>query len=110
MYSKERSSIVLDLFGNHPKARILDFFIDNPYLDFSMAEAIKELRMSKRTFYKYFKELVDSNIVVQTRKIGRAKLYRINLEHPAVKLIYKLIAEIGMKDAEKALKEMQVKV
>lgn len=100
LYSKDRGSIVLDLFGSHPKARILDFFLDNPFLDFSMQEVIRELRMGKRTFYRYFRELLARQVIVPTRKIGRAQLYTINLKHPAVKAIYKLLTEIALKDAE----------
>jgi len=40
--------------------------------------------MSKQTFYKYFPELEEEQIVKVSRKIGKAKLYKINLEHPLV--------------------------
>jgi len=43
--------------------------------------------MSKRTFYKYFPDLEKYGIVKVFRKIGRAKLYKINLEHPLVKMM-----------------------
>lgn len=70
--------------GTPPKLRIVDFFIDNPLFDFTKKEVIEALEMSKQTFYKHFQDIEKSGIVKVTRKIGRAKLYRLNPEHPLV--------------------------
>lgn len=43
--------------------------------------------MSKQTFYKYFPDLEKYGIVKVSRKIGRAKLYKIDLKHPLVEML-----------------------
>ena len=77
LYTKEKS-ILLKVFGENPKLRIIDFFLDNPSFDFTKKEVIEALGMNKQTFYKYFREIEKQGIVVVSRRIGRTKLYRIN--------------------------------
>jgi len=84
---KEYESVVIKTLGNSPKLRIVDFFLDNPMFDFTKKEVIEALGMSKQTFYKYFPELEEYEIVKVSRRIGRARLYRINLEHPLVSML-----------------------
>lgn len=106
-YKNLGETLLIKMFGNSPKLRILDFFLDNPYFDFSKSEVIRELGMSKQTFYKYFKDLEDLEIVKPTRKIGRATLYRINKEHPLVKKIDVIINEVSLQIAEKEAEKMK---
>ncbi len=43
--------------------------------------------MSEQTFYKYFPDLEKHGIVKVSRKMGRAKLYKIDLKHPLVEML-----------------------
>ena len=84
---KEYESILIKTLGDSPKLRIIDFFLDNPLFDFTKKEVIEALGMSKQTFYKYFPDLEKYGIVKVSRKTGRAKLYKINLEHPLIEML-----------------------
>ena len=92
----EYQSILLRTLGDSPKLRIIDFFMGNPLLDFTKKEVIEALGMSKQTFYKYFPDLERDGIVVVSRKIGRAKLYRINLKHPLVEMLREYEARLSL--------------
>lgn len=89
----------------------MDFFLDNPSFDFTKKEIMEALGMGKRTFYKYFPELEEYGIVEVSRKIGRAKLYRLNLEHPLVKMLreYEKRASLQMAEAAKSKKPIAAK-
>jgi DNA-binding transcriptional ArsR family regulator len=103
LYSeKEYESILIKTLGDSPKLRIVDFFLDNPLFDFTKKEVIEALGMSKQTFYKYFPELEEYGIVKVSRKIGKAKLYRINVEHPLVKMLRDYETKMSKEMAEKA--------
>ena len=104
---KEYQSILLKTLGDSPKLRILDFFLDNPYFDFTKKEVIEALGMSKQTFYKYFPELEELGIVKVSRKIGRAKLYRINLKHPLVQMLREYETKMSLKIAEQEAEKME---
>lgn len=103
---KEYQSILLKTLGNSPKLRIIDFFLDNPLFDFTKKEVIEALGISKQTFYKHFPELEEYSIVEVSRKIGRAKLYKINLKHPLVNMLREYETKISMQIAEKEAEKM----
>jgi len=103
---KEYQSILLKTLGDSPKLRIIDFFLDNPLFDFTK----KEVMMSKQTFYKYFPELEEYKIVIVSRKIGRAKLYKINLKHPLVKMLREYETKVSLQIAEQEAEKMKKKV
>jgi DNA-binding transcriptional ArsR family regulator len=98
---KEYESIIIKTLGDSPKLRIVDFFLDNPLFDFTKKEVIEALGMSKQTFYKYFPELEEYEVVKVSRKIGKAKLYKINLDHPLVGMLREYERKASMQIAEK---------
>jgi DNA-binding transcriptional ArsR family regulator len=104
-------SLLTRALGDSPKLRIVDYLLDYKLNDFTKKEIVEALGMSKLTFYKYFKDLVELGLVTPSRKIGRATLYRINLENPIVKMIIdcetKLSLQIAEQEAER-LKEKAV--
>jgi DNA-binding transcriptional ArsR family regulator len=110
---KEYRSILLKTLGDSPKLRIIDFFLDNPLFDFTKKEVIEALGMSKQTFYKYFKDIEKYGIVNVSRKIGRAKLYKINLENPIVKMLREFETQLSLiiaeQEAEKMRKQIAIK-
>jgi AraC-like DNA-binding protein len=109
LYTKKKhQSLLIKIFGDSPKIRIIDFFMDNPLFDFTKKEVIEALGMSKRTFYKYFADIEKYGIVKVSRKIGKAKLYKINLEHPLVKMLMEYEMQLSLQSrAEQEKVKMQ---
>ncbi len=105
--NKEYQSILLKTLGDSPKLRITDFFIDNPLFDFTKKEVIEALGMSKQTFYKYFSDLEEYGIVKVSRRIGKAKLYRVNPESPMVKMLNEMVTKISLQIAEHEVEKMK---
>lgn len=103
----EYSSIILKTLGDSPRLRIVDFFLDNPMFDFTKKEVIEALGMNKQTFYKYFPELEEYEIVKVSRRIGKAKLYRINPEHPLVNMLREYEKKVSLQIAEKEAEKMR---
>ena len=110
---KEYQSLLLNTLGESPKLKMVDFFMDNPFFDFTKKEVIEALGMSKQTFYKYFGDIEKYDIVRVSRRIGKARLYKINLKHPLVEMLRdyetKLSLQIAEKEEEKTKRTVQVK-
>ncbi len=104
---KEYQSLLLKTLGDSPKLRIVDFFLDNPLFDFTKKEVIEALGMSKPTFYKYFKDIEEYGIVSVSRRIGKAKLYKINLENPMVKMLNEYTMQLSLQIVEQEKSKMQ---
>ena len=98
---KEYRSLLLKTLGESPKLKIVDFFMDNPLFDFTKKEVIEALGMSKQTFYKYFEDIEKYDIVMVSRKIGKASLYKINLKHPLVTMLRDYETKLSLQLAEK---------
>jgi DNA-binding transcriptional ArsR family regulator len=80
MYRENRKSVIMTLFGSSPQTRILDLFMDNPLFEFTRNEIIEALGMAKSTLYSTLPGLEEAGVIVETRQIGKASLYRLNGE------------------------------
>ena len=86
---------------NRPTLRIIDFFLDNPLIDYSKNEVANNLAMSRATFLKYWKQLEKSDALIATRKIGKATLYKLDKTNEIVKPLINLDMTIARKEMEK---------
>lgn len=98
----EPNTILIDLFGNSPEVRLLDFFLDHPINDFMQMELAERTGMNKRTVKRVIDKMLDIQTIVVTRKIGKAVLYRLNHESEAVKSIRDLEEKVSTMAALKA--------
>jgi hypothetical protein len=97
-------SMLMQYLGDTPKLRIIDFFLENRS-DYSKKEIIEGTGISKTTFYKVWDELVQFEIMKETRKYGMAQLYTLNESSPIVKKFMALDAEVSRQAMGKALKK-----
>ena len=97
-------SIFLDVVGDSPTMRVLQYLIEGRDFDYTLTD-LTNAGVSWGTLHTIFPKLLKYKIVMQTRAIGRAKLYKINKENPAAKkfidLYDTLITESFMVRTEK---------
>ena len=103
-------TILVETFGSAPVIRIIDFLIDNPLSDYSKEEMIKGIGISKVTFYKYFPLLEESGMVIETRKVGKSKMYKLNEKNDVVKKLKELVWTLGMKAMQRSVEGIEVKI
>ena len=77
--------IFVRMLGNTPNVRILNYLIRVRGLDFSMSDIARNSNVGWATLSRMWEELAVLKVVTLTRKVGRAKLYKLNEENPAVK-------------------------
>ncbi len=90
----KKNSLMLNLFGNIPAFRIVDFLIENKGLDFSKKEIIEGAEISKATLFNYWEEVEKAEIVKPTRKFGKTTLFTLNAANPIVKRLLDLELEL----------------
>jgi len=95
MTMEARNSIFVETFGESPLIKVLDFFLTFPSFDYSKTQVADEVGISRITIEKIWKELIKKEIIVKTRSIGRAELYRLNTENPRVKILMKIGIELA---------------
>jgi len=90
MKKKENKSLFLEYFGDTPQLRVLDFLIDNHFFDFPMTEIARGSNVSYNSLKKFFVNLVNSEIIIKTRRIGKSDYYKLNLKNPFISNLIKL--------------------
>lgn len=71
-------SAFLELVGNTPFTRLLDFFITGRNFDYTLTDLSKKAGVSWTTLNRIFPKLLEHNMVVMVRQVGMAKLYKLN--------------------------------
>ena len=76
--------------GESPIIRVVAFLIRNREYDHSKTDIAKGAGISKTTLFKIWKTLENLGIVVETRRVGRAKMYKLNENSPIVQKFIEL--------------------
>ena len=72
-----QESLFLDYVGDTPRMRILQYLIEGRDFDYTLTDMLNA-GVSWGTLNTLVPKLVELGMVVKTRKIGRATLYKIN--------------------------------
>ena len=107
-YVKMEETIFVKIFGNTPKVRIWDFLLDNDVLDFTKSEIARQTGISRATLNRLWPYLIKNKILVKSRVIGRATLFRLNKENELVKKMLELDNFLVTKDFSKLIKQVRV--
>ena len=83
-------SLLMQLTGDMPLFRIIDFLVDNKGIDFTKKDIASGAGISKASLFNYWPELEKYKIVKITRIFGKTKLYTLNTESPIAKKILEL--------------------
>ncbi len=105
-------SFFVKVFGDYPIIKVLDFLITFREFDYPLTEIANNSGVGWSTLHSFWPKLVKSGLVVKTRKIGRATLYKLNLENPIVQelitLDEKITAQFTKKIVAGELRKVEV--
>jgi len=94
-------TIFREALGDSPVIRVIDFLIEGRGLDYSLSDIAENSAIGWTTLHRIWDNLVRLRIVRPTREIGRAKLFKLNEENPAVKELIKLYDTLLYQETEK---------
>ena len=83
--------------GDTPKIRALEFLIEGRELDYSISDIAEGAEIGRTTLFRAFDDLLKAGVIVPTRQIGNAKLFRLNKSNPFVRKMVELFDEVIMK-------------
>lgn len=99
----EEKSVFVEYFGDYPLIRVMDFLIEGRDIDYSMTEIARNSGVGWTAFLKIWPNLIKKEIVIFTRKIGNAKLFKLNTKNPWVKELVRMDNVITKLETEKIL-------
>ena len=87
----QEETLFLRVLGTKsPVLRILDFLMDNKAYDYSKIDIAKGEGISRRALSSAWESLEKNGLAKETRKVGRAKMYKIDFRNPVVKKFIEL--------------------
>jgi DNA-binding IclR family transcriptional regulator len=92
------------LFGDKAVARVLDFLTVFRAYDYSLTDIARNSGVGRMTLFRVWPNLERYGVVVQTRTIGKAKMYRLNSESKIAENLVKLALQVAKVDADNLVK------
>ena len=85
-----KETIFTRVVGNTPKIKVLEFLIEGRELDYSLSDIAEGSSIGRTTLFRIWDDFEKLKIVKQTRIIGNAKLFKLNLENTFVRKLVEL--------------------
>ncbi len=92
--------IFVRTFGSSPVIKILNFLLQGRELDYSMSDIARNSDISWTTLNRVWSGMEKAGLIKNTRKIGKAKLYRLNSDNEVVKRLIDLHKQLLIEETE----------
>ena len=83
-------SLFMEFMGDSPMMRVMDYLLTERELDFSITDIAKHSGIGRATLYRIWDNLINNKIIVHTREIGKAKLFKLNIESEKIKKLIEI--------------------
>lgn len=104
----ENKTLFLQIFGDSPILRVLDFLVVNEDFDYSMTDIANLSEVGYSTLKLFWSRLEKEKIVVNTRIVGRAKMYKLNLSNPIINKFREFYWETTKQKIHENIKEENI--
>ena len=106
----ENKSLFIEFMGDSPTIRVLDYLLTERDLDFSITDMAKNAGIGRTTLYRIWDDLIKNKIIVPTRVIGKAKLYKLNKGNIKIKKLMEIDDTLMLEDLKKRSEKQKVRV
>ena len=105
----DSKSILLQLTGDMPLFKIIDFLLENKGMDYTKTDIAQGADIARASLFNYWPALEEKGIVRVTRRFGKTKLYTLNAKSPITQKIIELEKVLISNALEKTQKKILVK-
>ncbi len=102
-YKAMQRPLFIEYMGDSPMIRILDYLLTERTFDFSLSDLARNANVGRATIYRHLDMLLKHKIILPSRIIGKAKLFKLNQEHPVIKKLIELDDILMMKDLKQRI-------
>ena len=106
----EPKSLFIEFMGDSPTIRVIDYLLTERDLDFSITDMAKNAGIGRTTLYRIWDDLIKNKIIVPTRVIGKAKLYKLNKNNFVIKKLIEIDDRLILEDLKKRSESRKVKI
>ncbi len=102
-------SIFLEHVGASPRMRVLQHLIEGRDFDYTLTDMLNA-RVSWGTLNQLIPKLAELGVVIKTRKIGRATLYKINQKNQTAKQLIMLYDSLILQQLDEVKRKEQISI
>ncbi len=106
----EDKSLFIQFMGDSPTVRVLDYLLTERDLDFSITDMAKNSGIGRATLYRIWDDLIKNKIIIPTRIIEKAKLYKLNKDNPKIKKIIEIDDMLILEDLNRRTQKQEMKI
>lgn len=98
-------SLLIQLMGDTPANRIIDFLMENKGMDYSKKAISEGAGISRASLFKYWDKIEDFSLVKETRRFGKTRLYTLNTEGELVQELLRIESMLIKKAMDEAYED-----
>ena len=106
----EEETILTHLLGSAPKVKLLELLLLGRDFDYCISDLAEYAGVGRATIYRMLDDMLKSEFIKKTRKLGRIQLYKLNQKNPEVKLMLKMFDELLKINSEKEIARQTMKI
>ena len=106
----EAKSLFVEFMGESPMIKILDYLLTERELDFSITDMAENAGIGRATLYRLWDSLIENEIILHTRDIGKAKLYKLNTKNEKIKKLLEIYDMLILEELRKHSDRQKIKV
>ncbi len=97
----QTKSLFIEFMGDSSMVRVLDYLLTERELDFSITDMADNAGIGRATLYRIWANLIRNKIIMHTRIIGKAKLFKLNLDNLKVKKLIEIYDMLTIEELKK---------
>ena len=86
----EEKSLFVEFMGDSPMIKVIGYLITERELDFSITDMAENAGIGRATLYRIWSSLIKNSIILHTRDIGKAKLFKLNTANIKIKKLIEI--------------------
>lgn len=106
----EEKSLFIEFMGDSPMIRVINYLLTERELDFSITDLAENAGIGRATLYRIWNNLIKSEIIVHTRDIGRAKLYKLNTRNTKIKKLIEIDDLLTLEELKKHSEKKKIAI
>ncbi len=110
MIDMQDRSLFIEFMGDSPVIRVLDYLLTERELDFSITDIAENAGIGRATLYRIWDDLIKNEIIVHTRNVGKAKLFRLNTQNLKIKKLIEMHDMLTLEELKKRSEKQKIKV
>ena len=106
----KEKSLFIEFMGDSPTIKVLDYLLTERELDFSITDMARNAGIGRSTLYRIWDDLVKNKIIMPTRTVGKAKLYKLNTDNKVIRKLIEIDDSLILEDLRKRAEKQKIKV